>query len=44
MMEGKKNDEKDKRREEAMEIQKMECRMYENKFPAIDGLVMVSLE
>jgi hypothetical protein len=43
MME-KKNEQKDKRREEAQEIQKMECRMYENKFPHIDDLVMVSLQ
>jgi hypothetical protein len=41
MMENKKNEQKEKRREEAQEIQKMECRMYENKFPNIDDLVMV---
>jgi hypothetical protein len=40
-MENKKNEQKEKRREEAQEIQKMECRMYENKFPNIDDLVMV---
>jgi hypothetical protein len=41
-MEGKKvNEQKDKRKEEADEIRKMECRMYENKFPNIDDLVMV---
>ena len=40
-MENKKNEQKEKRREEAQEIQKMESRMYENKFPNIDDLVMV---
>jgi len=32
---------KDKRKEEAKEIQQIEYRMYENKFPNIDDLVMV---
>ncbi len=41
--ENKKHQDKDKRREEASEIQKMEFRMYENKFPNVDDLVMVSL-
>lgn len=40
-MEISKKDLKDKRKEEAAEIQKMECRMYEKKFPSIDDLVMV---
>jgi hypothetical protein len=32
---------KEKRKEEAKEIQQIEYRMYENKFPNIDDLVMV---
>ena len=32
---------KAKRQEDAEEILKMNCRMYENKFPNIDDLVMV---
>lgn len=39
----KENKEKAKRQEEAEEILKMNCRMYENKFPNIDDLVMVNL-
>jgi len=41
MIENNKKEQKEKRKEEAQEIQKMECRMYENKFPQIDDLVMV---
>lgn len=40
-MELNKNELKQKREEEAKEIQKMECRMYEKKFPNVDELVMV---
>jgi hypothetical protein len=40
-MENKLKEDKGKRREEAEEIQKMNCRMFENKFPNIDDLVMV---
>jgi hypothetical protein len=40
-MENNKKDDKGKRKEEAEEIQKMNCRMFENKFPNIDDLVMV---
>lgn len=40
-MEGNKKELKDKRKEEAEEIIKMECRMYENKFPHVEDLVMV---
>ncbi len=39
----KKQEQKVKRKEEALEIQKMESRMYENKFPNIDDLVMVRI-
>jgi hypothetical protein len=39
-MEQEKN--KAKKTEEAKEIQHMEYRMYENKYPNIDDLVMVS--
>jgi hypothetical protein len=35
------NSKKEKKKEESEEIQKMECRMYENKFPSPDDLVMV---
>jgi len=42
-MEINKKQEKDKRKEEANEIQKLEFRMYENKFPNIDDLVMVTI-
>ena len=41
-MEQSKKELKDKRKEEAEEIQKMECRMYENKFPNVEDLVMVN--
>lgn len=42
-MEGKKDNkaDKDKRTEEAKQIQQLESRMFENKFPGIDDLVMV---
>lgn len=41
-MEGNiKKEQKDKRKEDAADIVKMECRMYENKFPAVEDLVMV---
>jgi hypothetical protein len=40
-MELNKKELKEKRKEEAEEIQKMECRMYENRFPNVDDLVMV---
>jgi len=40
-MEGNKKELKDKRKEEAEEIIKMESRMYENKFPQVEDLVMV---
>lgn len=42
-MEQVKKDLKDKRKEEAEEIQKMECRMYENKLPNVEDLVMVNI-
>jgi hypothetical protein len=40
-MEQSKKELKDKRKEEAEEIIKMECRMYENKYPNVEDLVMV---
>lgn len=41
-MENSKKDQKEKgKKEEAEEIKKMECRMYENRFPNVDDLVMV---
>jgi hypothetical protein len=40
-MENNKKELKEKRKEEANEIQKMECRMYENKYPNVEDLVMV---
>jgi hypothetical protein len=36
------NKHKDKKEKEAKEIQQMEYRMYENKFPNVDDLVMVN--
>ena len=40
-MDVNKKEQKKKREEDAHEIQKMECRMYENKFPEKEELVMV---
>jgi hypothetical protein len=34
---------KEKNNKKDEEIQKIECRMYENKFPKVDDLVMVSI-
>jgi hypothetical protein len=42
-MEQNKKEAKEKRAEEAANIARMECRMYENKFPAVEDLVMVKI-
>jgi hypothetical protein len=41
-MEGDKH--KDKREKDTKEIQHIEYRMYENKYPNVDDLVMVSFQ
>lgn len=43
MVDSTKKENRDKKREDAEEILKMECRMYENKYPAKDDLVMVPM-
>jgi hypothetical protein len=42
-MEINKNELKEKRKEEANDIQKIECRMYEKRFPVVEDLVMVGI-